>query len=60
MGDIRLRGGQEDYEGNVEMCTAHGVWSAVHHDDWDNAAAVVACKQLGYIDRSEVSVNYYC
>ena len=56
MGDIRLRGGQEDFEGNVEVCTAHGVWSAVHNYHWENADAVVACRQLGYIDHCEVSV----
>lgn len=53
-GDIRLWGGQTEYEGNIEMCSAHGVWSVVSDSSWGNAAAVVACRQLGYTDTSEV------
>ena len=49
-GDIRLWGGQTEYEGNIEICSDHGVWSAVGDNNWGNAEAVVACRQLDYSD----------
>ena len=53
-GDIRLWGGQTEYEGNIEICSAQIVWSVVSDSSWGNADAVVACRQLGYTDTSEV------
>ena len=53
-GDIRLWGGQTEYEGNIELCTDHGVWSVVSDNSWGNAEAVVACRQLGYSDCGNV------
>jgi len=52
-GDIRLWGGQTEYEGNIEMCTDHGVWSAVCDRYWDNIDATVACRQLNYTNASK-------
>ena len=48
IGDIRLWGGESEYEGNIELCTNHGLWSAVSDSVWTNANAVVACRQLNY------------
>ena len=48
MGDIRLWGGSNQYEGNIELCTDRGIWSTVSDSSWGNADAVVACRQLGY------------
>ena len=52
-GDIRLWGGQTEYEGNIEICTDHGVWSAVCDRYWDNIDAIVACRQLNYTNTSK-------
>ena len=52
-GDIRLWGGQTEYEGNIEICTDHGVWSAVCDRYWDNIDATVACRQLNYTSFSK-------
>ena len=54
LGDIRLWGGETEYEGNIEICTNHSVWSAVYDYSWDTDDAVVACKQLNYTDSSKV------
>ena len=52
-GDTRLWGGKTEYEGNIEICTDHGVWSAVCDVDWGSATAVVACRQLNYANSSK-------
>ena len=56
-GDIRLWGGKTDHEGNIEICSAHGVWSAVSDSSWSSAGAVVACRQLGRTGTSEDQPN---
>ena len=52
-GDIRLWGGETESEGNIEICTDHGVWSAVCDEYWDTADAAVACRQLNYTNPSK-------
>ena len=51
-GDIRLRGGTNQYEGRVEICI-NRVWGTVCDDFWGPPDAAVACKQLGYSEHSK-------
>ena len=46
-GDIRLIGGNNFYEGRVEVC-ANNNWGTICDDDWDTPDAIVTCRQLGY------------
>ncbi|KAG1690282.1 Lysyl oxidase 3 [Nymphon striatum] len=46
-GDIRLTGGQNAAEGNVEYFHL-GEWGSVCDDEWDIREGVVACRMLGY------------
>ena len=46
-GDVRLVGGSDDYEGNVQVCSS-GKWGYVCDTNWDSNDATVVCKQLGY------------
>lgn len=56
-GDLRLWGGQAHYEGNIELCTDHGVWSAVCDSNWGFQDAAVVCKQLNYTNSSKKASN---
>ena len=46
-GDVRLTGGSTSKEGTVEICY-DDIWGLVSQSGWNNNAATVVCKQLGY------------
>ncbi|XP_019849591.1 PREDICTED: deleted in malignant brain tumors 1 protein-like [Amphimedon queenslandica] len=53
-GSIRLTGGANELEGNVEICI-NKYWGSVCDNDWDSYG--VACKRLGY--RSSGAKGFY-
>ena len=46
-GEVRLVGGNDEYEGRVEVCVENG-WHTVCDDGWGAEEAKVVCHQLGY------------
>lgn len=46
-GAIKLVGGQNEYEGNVEILHM-GKWGSICDDEWDANEANVVCRQLGF------------
>ena len=45
--DVRLVGGENEFEGNVEVCR-NGSWTGVCDSPWSNLQASIVCRQLGY------------
>ena len=46
-GDVRLVGGINELEGQVEICY-NKIWGSICHNSWDIYDANVVCKQLGH------------
>ena len=54
---MRLKEGQYNYEGRVEICTS-GIWSTVCDDFWGTLDAQVVCRQLGYSTEGMYMICY--
>jgi hypothetical protein len=56
---IRLMGGQNKFEGRVEVCQ-DGQWKTVCNRGWGDDEAQVVCRQLGFAEdtRSELLHSY--
>ena len=51
-GEVRLVDGLNDMEGRVEICFSR-IWGTICDNEWDEADAIVVCKQLGHQLRGE-------
>ncbi|XP_018336928.1 lysyl oxidase homolog 2B [Agrilus planipennis] len=49
-GAIKLVGGRDEFEGNLEILH-RGRWGSICDDEWDSLEASVVCKQLGYDEK---------
>lgn len=47
-GDVRLVGGDGDYEGRVETCM-NQAWGTICDTGWNQREAKVVCIQLGFL-----------
>ena len=56
---VQLVGGQNKFEGRVEVCQ-DGEWKTVCNDGWGDKEARVVCRQLGFAEdtRSELLLKY--
>ena len=52
---MRLSGGDEDYEGRVEMCNSRSLWGTVCNKQWTQAHSKVVCHSLGFDDEDGIS-----
>ena len=48
-GDIRLSGGNTQYEGKVEVCI-NRVWGGICSPGWGSFDSRVVCRQLGHLE----------
>eukprot|EP00731_Ephydatia_muelleri_P030563 Em0022g77a len=55
-GAVRLADGDGPNEGRVELCI-RGKWGSVCDDYWDNAAAKVVCRQLGFQHQEALALS---
>ena len=46
-GDVRLVGGDHDWEGRLEMCF-NGRWGTIGSSGWSQTNTKVVCDALGY------------
>ena len=53
-GEVRLVGEDSEREGQVEMCY-NGVCGTVCADGWNEIAANIVCRQLGYENPGELA-----
>ena len=59
-GDVRLEGGETEYEGRVEVCInkvwgtvcgySHRSWKWYYYQNWEVADSNVVCKQMGHME----------
>lgn len=56
-GDVRLVGGKNSSEGNVQMCHNHA-WTSICGNEWDVYDANVVCQELGF--QAYGNLNDYC
>ena len=52
-GDVRLEGGDREYEGRIEVCYT-GEWETLCDDHVDDSVAEVVCRQLGFSFHSKI------
>jgi deleted-in-malignant-brain-tumors protein 1 len=55
-GDVRLVGSEWSYEGTIEICYGN-VWGLISDSSWNQPAAEVVCRQLGY--QTQGTIPYY-
>ncbi|GLC59963.1 hypothetical protein PLESTB_001558600 [Pleodorina starrii] len=55
-GTLRLMGGPTPNQGTVQVCK-NNLWGTVCDTDWDDADALVACRQLGYASGAAVNAE---
>ena len=62
-GDVRLVGGINELEGQVEICY-NKIWGSICHNIWSNYDANVVCKQLGHqptgLKKSIILIYFVC
>uniref|UniRef100_A0A1A9X3F4 protein-lysine 6-oxidase n=1 Tax=Glossina brevipalpis TaxID=37001 RepID=A0A1A9X3F4_9MUSC len=57
-GAIRLVGGQNEYEGNIEVLH-NNKWGSVCDDEWDTVEGRIVCEQLGFAGLKKITHSGY-
>ena len=57
-GIVRLRGGQHEREGRVQVCN-NDQWGQLCGNGWDSDDAVVVCRQLGLLSADTGEYNSF-